>query len=875
MFEGVPKSYKDPYWRNLASKAAQDVGLPSGLLEGILTRGERSNADQVSNAGAKTPFQVIPQTRDALQKKYGVDAYESPESAARAAALLLKESLERNDGDITQAVGEYIGGTNRKNWGPVTNAYIKRVTEPLVEKNDRVSELVKKFKELKNPEPTTETPERNDKVSELVARFKEKQGQSTKPPPGKIEDGFLPGVIPEPFGMQPDQQKRETSILEDVAGVGETALALGSGATTGLLGGVTSGLIGIIDAASKGEFGDEGAKIIENAFITGLRGGTYSPRTETGQRMTRKTASALSENLPPIMPIIGPVGAVTSGIAPAAQAVKGTAQRIRQMVPVADEVVAASRPVEQAASVAQAAEKAIPEAQAFEEVGSLVKKASSEGLGSQKAKEQLASMAKVNPEAKAAAERLNIELPADVFSDNPQVVAAAGLTRSAAGSEAEAAWRTTVKNASDRADEVMETLDASTDVASVSDNVRQRLFDTKKGLEDSAKVIYDEVDAAIPKSTAVELDSLRQQIQKTIDEVGINGLNSTEKKLKAMIDSGEPITYGRMMREKSILGDKLGGKTPFDGDLDTASAKRLYGALSEDQLENVSRFGGEELRTKLRGANALYAKKRALEKRIVNAYGNDTDGSIASLMKRAVSNAQKGDSKDLTKLLKVVPDDLKKETLATAIMANTRSKSANSLVKGGFGFSEFTDFYRGLRRNTPVYNQVKQVMGDDAMSVLRDMYEVSKRVTDARANVLTTGKANQALVNAMQAEGVMEAIIKKAATGAGRAAATTAGATMMGPLGAGAVNLATDFLAKGSKSKLEAAGKLFTNEKFQEMMKQASTKPAASPEVKKSVRFAVRTPEFIKFAKQVKLTGTPLEYERFMLSAMAQRKEEE
>ncbi len=66
MFEGVPKSYKDPYWRNLASKAAQDVGLPSGLLEGILTRGERSNADQVSNAGARTPFQVIPQTERRL-----------------------------------------------------------------------------------------------------------------------------------------------------------------------------------------------------------------------------------------------------------------------------------------------------------------------------------------------------------------------------------------------------------------------------------------------------------------------------------------------------------------------------------------------------------------------------------------------------------------------------------------------------------------------------------------------------------------------------------------------------------------------------------------------------------------------------------------
>ncbi|MBV5277001.1 hypothetical protein JZU56_04115, partial [bacterium] len=63
--------------------------------------------------------------------------------------------------------------------------------------------------------------------------------------------------------------------------------------------------------------------------------------------------------------------------------------------------------------------------------------------------------------AKDAADRLGIQLPADVFSDNPQVRAAAGLTRSAAGSEAEAAWRNTVTQAVDKADDVIKQFDAT------------------------------------------------------------------------------------------------------------------------------------------------------------------------------------------------------------------------------------------------------------------------------------------------------------------------------------------------------------------------------------------------------------------------------
>ena len=51
----------------------------------------------------------------------------SDENAAEGASLLLKEGLDRNNGDVSQAVGEYHGGVNRDNWGPKTTAYQNRV----------------------------------------------------------------------------------------------------------------------------------------------------------------------------------------------------------------------------------------------------------------------------------------------------------------------------------------------------------------------------------------------------------------------------------------------------------------------------------------------------------------------------------------------------------------------------------------------------------------------------------------------------------------------------------------------------------------------------------------------------------------------------
>lgn len=121
-------SYRDPLYTKLDSRVEASLGLPRGMLSDIRTKGERSNADQVSEAGARSVYQIIPATRNAVKDRYGVDAYAGPEQAARAAGLILKENLERNNGNRAAAVAEYHGGTDRSNWGQRTKAYVERVT---------------------------------------------------------------------------------------------------------------------------------------------------------------------------------------------------------------------------------------------------------------------------------------------------------------------------------------------------------------------------------------------------------------------------------------------------------------------------------------------------------------------------------------------------------------------------------------------------------------------------------------------------------------------------------------------------------------------------------------------------------------------------
>jgi len=254
----------------------------------------------------------------------------------------------------------------------------------------------------------------------------------------------------------------------------------------------------------------------------------------------------------------------------------------------------------------------------------------------------------------------------------------------------------------------------------------------------------------------------------------------------------------------------------------------------------VGRIGGEELRQQLRSANLIYAKERALGKRIVNAFGNDIEGSVANKMRTAITGAAKGDAGEFNRLLKTVPEDLRKETIATALASVTRS--ARGAEKGGFGFSEFADIYPKLRANPQVYKTIVDTLGKDSANVLRDLFEVSKRITEARANVLSTGKANQAFGNP---EGLIGKVMESTITQ--RIVTTVTG---MVPGGGAVAPDIIKFMSTGAEDRVKAAGKLFADESFQKLAVEAASNAAPSAA---TLRRTAMSQSFQKFADAANL----------------------
>lgn len=614
-----------------------------------------------------------------------------------------------------------------------------------------------------------------------------------------------------------------------------------------------AGTQAVIEGTQAGTGGTFDTKEVALAGVTGAGGQFVAqqlPKVVQAVKQVTGKAPKPAPAAPGAAPAAAPAVAPTT--APATTVVQAADQAVPPVAPAAPPVAPAAAPAAQTTT------------EAFEEVGDLVRRASGKGIGSQSARDRLAELAAVNPEAKAAADRLGLELPFDVFSDNPQIRAAVGLTRSAAGSEAEAAWRTTVSKAVDKADDVIKQFDATFVEGAVapgvvSQKVRDSLTKTRTELSNQAGAIYKRVDEAVPKQSIVTMPRLKETLDTIISEVGEGGLSAQEKKLFKMIQDGD-VTYGRLMREKNLIGQAVAGKESPYGNMEAGALKRLYAALADDQLGAVGEIGGEALRQELRGANLLYAKERALGKRIINAFGEDVEGSIASKMRLAITSAAKGDSADFMKLMKLVPEDLRKETVATALASVTRS--GRGAERGAFGFSEFADLYPKLRANAPIYKQVVDALGPEAHKTMRDLYEVSKRITEARANVLTTGKANQALVESMKAEGLVSKVMESTT---GKVVTTGVAAMGGGPIAAAATTGVMSALSSGKKDAVEAAGKLFASDEFQKLAIEAATKGDASKEAIK--RLSV-SQSFMNFAKAANLPRDPGKLEQWIVNAL-------
>ena len=445
------------------------------------------------------------------------------------------------------------------------------------------------------------------------------------------------------------------------------------------------------------------------------------------------------------------------------------------------------------------------------------------------ARAELASLAKVDLEAKAAADRLGIDAPVDVFADDPAIQQASGIVRSVRGMDAAAEWEATFKNAQTRAQEIMTQEGGSPDLATTSETIRSSLTSSIDDLRQRGGAIYEDIKGQIPTGSQVAPSATVTEFNKIITELGgTESLGGPVKKLFDAITSDQGMTYGRLMQERSQIGRAAFKNQGPYADADERTLKALYAALGKDQSNFVEATVGNDAAKRLADANGLWSSARDLEKSLLSGFGKDAQGSIAAKLTSAITTASKGDVAGLNRVLSIIPDDLKREAVLTAIDSLAQGTGA----QGGFSFARYAKNYRGLRNNAPVYAEIAKVIGKPTADIMRDLYEVSVRIDRAAQNVPRTGMSNQALI----ADGLISNVLNSTA---GRAARSAMGGTIGGALGgpvAGGITAAAAGSGRIGKGRAQAVGNLFRSSEFQRLASEAATKPTVSPANLKAVQ---------------------------------------
>lgn len=592
-------------------------------------------------------------------------------------------------------------------------------------------------------------------------------------------------------------------IGEIIGGVVSPLSRIGRGGTIAgeaQRGAIYGGLMGAGEAPAGTDLTERLTQGVIGASLGGITGGA-------AQRVFGRAAPAgVTPEVPPmggVAPEMPPAGVVAPEMAP----VPGMTQAAPEMPPVPP----AAAPVAGGAPAAP---------MVGEEMIALAQKAVSRTPGASKARAQLAELAKANPQAQEAANRLGLELPVDVLSDNAQLQAVTGLTRSQIGSEAQQAWRETVNAVTDRAHQAMDELDAVTDISQVSADVFDRLDKAQMGLGKQASELRQEVTDAIDPRGRVDANRIRTWLEGRIADLGggkegLANLSPEEKRLWGIVSKGQP-TYALINEQRDLIGQALEKSSGPWANTNMKRLKEIYGALADDQINFIESSAGKEVADKQRAANTLFKQMYEGREQMERIFTQNLSGSLAPLMQRAITQGTKGNVQTLNTLVKIIPEDMRGKVLTSALF------KAAKTTEDTFSFTNFANIYRDLRSNSEVYKQFAKAVGPEGDKLLTDLYAISRRLSDADKAISRTGASTQ--LQLLNTERLLSRILM--ASG-GAAGAGLIGSMLGGPgaaiVGAGLAAAAPEIAQRVGKTNAQKLHNLMSSDEFRTLAVSAAT----------------------------------------------------
>lgn len=506
--------------------------------------------------------------------------------------------------------------------------------------------------------------------------------------------------------------------------------------------------------------------------------------------------------------------------------------------------------------VAQATEAAAP--MGVTELGQTTRRAALGGIGSKSAAKDLAAQAAPDAETVAAAERLGIAdyLQPDHVTTNQAFRQISQLVKSQTGSEAAVVQRQGLEKVAERANALVDELGGSSDLSTVSANVRAGMTATQKELESAADALYNEVRSKIPAKASAPADSALEFVKQRADELGgAENLSQMEKRILRKLspnEAGEAPTYALLDDVRKEVGSATRGQGVFK-DADTGLAKKLYTLLSDDQALAAEAHGAGDV---YKAARSAVSVRKGMEDDMVALFGKQLERTMTPMITGAVKDLGKGDAAKFAKMMAAVPEGMRQEVAASGL-----SSFFQRAARGGeMDFAGYSRWFDGLERNQQAKAALFSNLPKESVQQLTDLARVAKGIAMAKGEFIATGKAINPQVLAA-ADGLMSKVYEAASLyGVRGLIAETAGTA------SGAPGLASAVLSASMKNKpsvLQAADKLITSPEFLQAARAAGSKNEAE-----AIRRLTRTEKFSRFMKQVNGPRDPSEREQWLRAAM-------
>ena len=413
-----------------------------------------------------------------------------------------------------------------------------------------------------------------------------------------------------------------------------------------------------------------------------------------------------------------------------------------------------------------------------------------------------------------SAQRLDIEMPLTSASKNRAIAETAQAAKSRPQSQLSENEARAIDQTKAKVDEFIgELRGGEISAAGFDQKLADDFDDNIRRTQQNANRAFNVVNRAIPRNTAVQLQTAKELADRLKADVGgdLGQLEQVERDLINIVnrqDKKQKVTYDALDRVRRNIGRGFERQGVYQ-DIDDKILAEVYSALSQDQIRIADEIGqriNAPIGDALRDGNRFIAQQKDLQKTSQKLFGRELEKSILPRIDNAANRLVRGDTKAFNVLMRRIPEQFRAEAAALTV-----DKIFATGKRGGGGLSEgFVRGFNNLNRNPEAKRALFEHLPREAINTFNDIGNVWTGLIRSKA-LENKSKTARDLLAALPGDGIQKIL----------GVADTASRLPVARFGGFATSVVQG-LKDNSKTAIQKADDFLTSRAFDQAVKEAA-----------------------------------------------------